>query len=287
MLGKGTATAITKADIAAAADSLGAHPATLDAISQAESHGFGWFPDGRIKILPEPHKFHLALPKHKRVHALNMGLSTKSYRQTKSSGHYGRMSRDGSAQYVLLEKWIKYDEAAAYEAISIGRYQIMGFHWKMLGFASAKDMFDQFCESEEIQLQALVTFLRKKKLVKAVRTSNFDRIEHVYNGGGQNGAYAEKMARYEAKFRAGKWKGYKPGSYGKPAPVPTLRPVPPAITDAEIQKRLEDNLRDEQLVEPPKTGDKQALVAVGFFGAVSAGAVWFWEQIETFFKGLF
>lgn len=237
-VGTGRAEAITDADIAVAADGLGCHPATLEAISKTESAGFGWFPNGQIKILPEPHKFHQYLPKGKRHKALKMGLSTTSYEATKSSGHYGRM-KGARPRYELLQKWSDYDRDAAFMAISVGRYQIMGFNWKKCGFRSVHDMWHQFLDSEANQLRAFVNFLRKSNLVTALRDNDFELVEERYNGGGQGGAYARIMRKHYKKLIAGKWKGYKPGSMVAPdrpqKPVEPTKPVPPP-TPSKKQK---------------------------------------------------
>lgn len=214
MLGKGRFTPYTDAQFAAFADRNGWHPARLEAIATVESGSSGVFPDGRMKILPEPHKFYERLPKAKRAEALRQGLATRSYKETKASGHYKRMG-PASARYSLLMRWIAYDATAAYEAISMGRFQIMGFNHAKCGVPSAKAMFDAFCDSKLAQLEAFARFLIGAGLKAAVRDGDYEKVEDIYNGGGI-GSYSDRMEREEKRLRAGKWKGYKAGGMAKP-----------------------------------------------------------------------
>ncbi len=237
MLGKGRAEAITPAHMAAMADEIGCHPADLEAISRVESGGFGWFADGRIKILPEPHKFYSELPKDLRTAALNAGLATRSYKGTKASGHYKRMSGP-APRYALLQRMIAFNRRAAFRAMSVGSYQIMGFNAELCGFADAEAMFNAFCDSEVNQLRAVKTFLLKKGLKGALQRGDFDRIELKYNGGGLNGAYAKRMRAEAAKLRKGKWKDYRPGSMAVPVPVapgPVMAPEPVMVEDVNMR----------------------------------------------------
>lgn len=205
MLGQGKALAISDRDIADAAVELMVEPAAIDAIMRAESGSFGWFKDGRMKILPEPHVFYAELPTTMKRLALGRGLVVgTTYSETKRSGHYRKMSGP-NPRYNLLAKWIAFHEETAYRAISMGRFQIMGFNYKVCGYDSAKEMFNSFCESEVNQLNAFVKFLRNKGVVSAIRTLDFRAVENLYNGGGQKGAYARKMSEYYREFNLKKW----------------------------------------------------------------------------------
>jgi len=223
-LGKGRAEAITPAHMASMADDMGCHPADLEAIAQVESGGFGWFRNGQIKILPEPHKFYSELPKAKRAQALKLGLATRSYKETKASGHYKRMTGPGP-RYKLLQRMIDYDAKAAYRAISVGTYQMMGFNAETCGFGDAEDMFNQYVDSEVNQLRGFKAFLLDKGLKTAIQNRDFDKVELRYNGGGLKGAYAKRMRSASNKLRNGKWKNYKPGSMVAPKLAPAPEPI--------------------------------------------------------------
>lgn len=223
MLGQGRAAAITDNDMAALARDLGCHPATLESIAKVESAGFGWFDDGRIKILPEPHKFDDYLPTSRRAEARRLGLATTSYSATKASGHYKRMTAKAGPRYEFLARMIAFDERAAYMAISVGTYQIMGFNHEACGYPTAKAMFEAFVESEANQLRAFGRFLSDKGLRGALAREDFDEVELKYNGGGLGGAYAKRMRAEAAALRRGKWSKWPsdwPGKNTKPSEAP-------------------------------------------------------------------
>lgn len=239
-LGKGKAAAITDADMAKLADDLQCHPADLEAIAQVESNGFGWFADGRIKILFEKHWFYKLIPDEKRTNAMKSGLARKSWISPAKGGYKDQAGPDD--RYKLLERAIKVDREAAFSSVSVGKFQIMGFNHKICGHQTAEGMFNAFCESEVYQLSAFAGFLVNKGLVKAIRARDFDAVEKGYNGGGLNGAYARKMKAASGRLRAGKWKDYRPGSKSnlgitpKPSEPSVLEPKTPDLGIASSAK---------------------------------------------------
>jgi hypothetical protein len=240
-LGKGRAEAIRDSDMAKLADEIGCHPADLEAIAEVESNGFGWFPDGRMKILFEKHQFYKRIPDAtQRANAVKSGLARKNFISPSKGGYKDQGS--ATDRYKLLERAIKINEEGAYQSISMGSYQIMGFNAGTCGFVSAKQMFVQFCDSEVNQLRAFARFLKSNNLCPALRARNFAQIETVYNGGGLNGVYAKRMMAASQKLRAGKWKNYKAGSVAAPAPTPAPAkpiippPVPKPAPVPEISK---------------------------------------------------
>lgn len=238
MLGQGRAAAISNDDMAALARELGCHPATLEAIAEVESNGFGWFDDGRIKILPEPHKFDDYLPAARRAEAYRLGLATVSYNATRASGHYKRMTNAPGPRYDFLARMIAFDENAAFNAISVGRFQIMGFNHLVCGYRSAKAMFDAFVDSEANQLRAFGRFLLSKGLKDELAREDFATIETLYNGGGLNGVYAARMRTEAAKLKRGKWAKWPhdwPGK-GAPLPAPPMVAPAPAVPAAVVVK---------------------------------------------------
>lgn len=230
-LGEGRAEAITDKDIATLADKLGVHPADLEAIAEVESNGFGWFADGRMKILFEKHWFYKLIDPSKRAKAVNAGLARAKWIAPKDGGYTEQKS--SAQRYKILQDAIAVDEDAAYQSISMGKFQIMGFNHGLCGFTSAKQMFVQFLDSEANQLRAFANFLKGKNLIPALKARDFAEIEKVYNGGGLNGTYAKKMKAASDSLRAGKWKHYQPAktapesTTSKPNPVNALPNISP------------------------------------------------------------
>jgi hypothetical protein len=209
-LGKGRAAAIAPAEMAALADELGCHPADLEAIAEVESGGFGWYREGRIKILFEKHWFFRLVEPALRATAVKLGLARKSWVPPSKGGY--RDQKTPEQRYAILAEAIDLDCEAAFGSVSIGRFQIMGFNHKICGFASASAMWTKFLESERHQLRAFGNFLKSKGLVAAIRRRDFAKVEKGYNGGGLGGTYARRMKAESDKLRAGKWKNYRPGS---------------------------------------------------------------------------
>lgn len=243
VLGTGRAEAITPAHVATLADELGCHPADLEAIAEVESSGFGWYPDGRMKILFEKHWMYKLTSGAARQQAVNVGVARKRWISPKKGGYRDQATPD--ARYGLLAKAMKISGAAAFGSISMGRFQIMGFNYEICGFTSARAMFDAFVDSEVNQLRAFANFLRKKGLVPALKRRDFDKIEEVYNGGGLGGTYARRMRDAATDLRAGKWRDYRPGSMEPatqepeapseqpPTTAPTVEPPVPVPTAPE------------------------------------------------------
>ncbi|MEI7486287.1 MAG: N-acetylmuramidase domain-containing protein [Chryseobacterium sp.] len=79
----------------------------------------------------------------------------------------------------------KLNENAAMESTSIGLPQIMGFHYKRLGFNSVGEMWDHAKESLENQIWQLAKFIdTDKNLKKAILNKDWFTIAKIYNGAG-------------------------------------------------------------------------------------------------------
>lgn len=242
LFGTGPALALDKWAIPRVCIENGWHPAPLEAIKFVESGKFGWFRNGQIKMLPEPHVFGRRLPKSLRAKAIRQGLATRSFRATRSSGHYKRMGSPES-RYAFFQKMIdfckKYNKGnlePAYMSASYGSYQIMGFNAQRCGFKSAQDMFEKFLQGEEVQLRAFVTFLKEAGLSNAIKNGNFDLVEKKYNGGGLNGVYAKRMRAEDRKLRRGKWANWDPDMVIPPKSTVVTKAKDP--DDAKVQGGL-------------------------------------------------
>ena len=75
------------------------------------------------------------------------------------------------------------DATAAMESTSIGMMQVMGFHWKLLGFKSVGDMWDYAKQSEKNQVELGLRFIKtNKKMYNALVTGDFATFAYYYNG---------------------------------------------------------------------------------------------------------
>lgn len=156
--------------------------AALLAFMEVESGGKGFDPKtGKIMIQFEPHIF-----------------SNKSGIERSTTNHY---LWDENKVDVQPQEWIAFNDAfkvnsdLAMESTSIGLPQIMGFHWKRLGFSSVGDMWDSFKVSELNQVKSLIKFLETdKNLLDAITCLNWDKVASLYNGKGYK-ALALKLKR--------------------------------------------------------------------------------------------
>lgn len=92
---------------------------------------------------------------------------------------------------VQSKEWEAFNDAfksnpeVAMESTSIGLPQIMGFHWKALGYASVGAMWDEFKKGEIQQVSGLIKFITvDPRLLKAMKEKQFDKIASIYNGSG-------------------------------------------------------------------------------------------------------
>lgn len=100
--------------------------------------------------------------------------------------------------------WAQYEEAkaldanAAAEACSWAGFQIMGFHWRAMGYASVASFVDDVDgPDDDGQMDMFVRFvMADQRLLRAIREGDWETWEQVYNGGGYGGAYAAKIRNW-------------------------------------------------------------------------------------------
>lgn len=140
----------------------------LRKVVMVESGGYGFDKkNGKILIQFEPHWFKRLFLKW--GGNLNVWQNNKVENQT--------------------QEWIAFNDAfsknptAAMESTSIGLPQIMGFHWKSLGFTSVGAFWDYMKASEENQLEAMLMFISlNKPMYRALQTSDWETFARLYNG---------------------------------------------------------------------------------------------------------
>lgn len=100
---------------------------------------------------------------------------------------------------VQSKEWIAFNNAfgidpdSAMESTSIGLPQIMGAHWKRLGYKSVGAMWDDFKTGELAQIKALIKFIETdQRLYTALRSQDWHTVASIYNGSG----YKEIAKKY-------------------------------------------------------------------------------------------
>lgn len=96
-------------------------------------------------------------------------------------------------------EWIAFNEAfrlnpnAAMESTSIGLMQVMGFHYRKLGFKSVGEMWDHAKVSERNQVEQGILFIKATPaLYKALQEKNWHLVAYYYNGS----AYKEMAKKW-------------------------------------------------------------------------------------------
>lgn len=182
---------LTEQDYVNAAAKLGVSVAHVKTVTEVEARGTGYLSDGRVKILYERHVFYKQVPKAKRASAPADLCQPTQGGYVGNAGEWDRMARACAI-----------DETAALESASWGLFQIMGYHWRALGFASVQDFVEANKRSEGEQLDAFVRFvLADKRLINALRAKDWKTFARYYNGPAYaKNAYDIKLAQAFTKW---------------------------------------------------------------------------------------
>lgn len=189
-------------DLQRAADRLGIPLASVMAVNQVESRGTGFTDNGRPVVLFERHVMRQRLLSNGLTEAEVLALEEQSpgLVSRKPGGYVG-----GTAEYQRLINAKGLHAIAALESASWGLFQIMGYHWERLGYASVSEFADCMARSESEQLEAFVRFIETDPaLHKALKTRSWKSFAKLYNGPAyEKNLYDVKLARAYAEFLRG------------------------------------------------------------------------------------
>jgi len=193
---------LSEKDIKDFAKDFGLELAMVKAVNEIESSGKGFLLHGRPRILFEGHIFWRELEKRGVNPAQYVSERTKNVLYKKwTKTHY----KGGAGEYDRLEKAAGISDKAAfheaaYASASWGSFQIMGFHYKHLGYASIDHFVSEMYEHEREHLKAFGKFISKtnfkgKKLIDWVKEKNWAKFAEGYNGPGY------KKNKYDIKLK--------------------------------------------------------------------------------------
>jgi len=171
--------------------------AAIKAVHEVESNGRG-FLNGKVKILFEGHVFWKELQKRNINPApLQKGNEDILYKSYFSPNPYYKLD-----QYTRLNKAININAEAAYSSASYGLFQVMGFHYNAMKFATAKDFVDFLSVNEANQLEIFGRFLVANNLLQPLKDLNWAKFANGYNGSGyKTNKYDTKLATAYAKYK--------------------------------------------------------------------------------------
>lgn len=188
------APAATPGDIRQIALDLDATERQLKAFARVESGGSGWDDTGLLKALWERHYA------WRRVRIAVPFLSNPT-----PGGYTIDADHDGinDSWEKLADMTGRFGFNIAAECASFGKFQIMGAHWKALGYRSVADFIWQLSRSEKAHYEAFAAFIRVNKLTGALRQVSGDPedctpIARGYNGKGQKGYDARIAEAYRS-----------------------------------------------------------------------------------------
>jgi len=241
--------------------------AALLAVVEVESSGTSLWKVGSV-MLPairfEGHYFYQRLSGAKLQEAIEQGLANRKAGGVKNPKSY-------ADRYELLNRAKKIDLNAALESTSWGAGQVMGAHWKALGYKSVLDL-TQAALTIHGQIEMMVRFIVHNGLDKAIRNKDWLTFARGYNGKEQKG-YDKRIAEAYARYNGSPTSDYavediagvmqmqtmlnKLGNYG-------------LIVDGDYGDKTKQALRDFQL--------KNGLVSDGIYGPLTR------EELEKDYK---
>lgn len=199
LLGADCSRLLGNAHLVAAAKRLGVELAAVYAVNEVESLGEGFLANGKPKILFERHVMHrlLGTPRHEgddavalQAHAEQLAGTYPALVNPRPGGYAG-----GTAEHQRLAQARLLDALCADESASWGAFQIMGYHWRTLGYASIDDFTTRMATNEAEQFEAFVRFIEAgPALHKALKGKKWAQFAKLYNGP----AYARNL--YDIKL---------------------------------------------------------------------------------------
>lgn len=184
---------ITDDQIRQIAKSYGIEFAALKAVIQVEASGQGFLPDGKPKILFEPHIFHRLLTNKNYITIRNRAKAENPRICYFSWGAYpyGKVSE----QHGRLAIASKYDRDTALESCSWGMGQVMGFHWQALGYPTLQAFVDAMYKDEAAQVDCMCRFIKVNGLIDELQRKDWTGFARGYNGiGFAKNQYDKKLA---------------------------------------------------------------------------------------------
>ena len=194
----GVRAVFTPEDLATVANGLGCEVAALRAVLEVECRGSGFYTDGRLTMLYEPHIAYRYATAAVRKELMSAGI-----------GHpvAGVLKYPGSAalRYQQFEQCALIGGVElACIACSWGLPQGMGFNHKAFGYDSAQQMVKAFAEGgEREQLAGMGRFIAANpRMHRALIAKNWPLFAQLYNGPAYaKNRYDEKLASSYLKFR--------------------------------------------------------------------------------------
>lgn len=175
--------------------------AKIRAVAEVESGGSGWLNDGLVKILYERHKFW--------KYNNDKSAPKSTFFNYPSGGNYtiDADNNDINDSWEKLLRACEFDPLGAFMSVSMGKFQVMGFHYAILGFKTPWDMMYSLVSNENGHYELLVRYIKVNNMTKAFQkingvAANCRDFAAGYNGSGYAAfKYDVKIANAYTKFQ--------------------------------------------------------------------------------------
>lgn len=188
---------LTSHQIIQAADELNIESAALRAVIDVESAGRGFLKNGQPKILFEGHIFWNQL--------IAIGKQPRQLQRNNENILYPKWTKKyykgGMDEHKRLEKAIDIHKAAALKSASWGMFQVMGFNYHY-SHPNINAFIEDMNISEEKHLEIFIAFIKKKRLIRALKSKDWKTFARTYNGAGyKKNRYDDKLESAYIKYR--------------------------------------------------------------------------------------
>ncbi len=173
-----------------------------------ESGGSGFSRNGKMIIRFENHVFWMFWGK------FYPDEFNKYFKFNRSKTRYGHMWRSDTkedwqqvhesqtSEWKAFEFAKSLNEEAALKSISMGAPQIMGFNYKVIGYKSVNEMFDNFNKDIRFHLFALFDFAKAKpRRIRYLQDKDFFSFAREYNGTGAPRQYEQRILEFYHIFK--------------------------------------------------------------------------------------
>lgn len=187
-------------DFKSAALELDAEEAAIKAVAAVESSGNGFTVDAGMKVPKVLFERHVMFRQLSNKFGSAKAEALASQYPDLVNPTPGGYTRD---EHGRLARATAIDRECALSAASWGAFQIMGYHWKNLGYESLQEFINEMY-TDQGQLNAFVKFIKAdSRLLRALRNKEWSTFARIYNGPNYSKFnYDKKMALEYAKALA-------------------------------------------------------------------------------------
>jgi hypothetical protein len=172
-------------------------PGTALALLAVETGGRGFGNNGRMIIRFANHVFwEYWGVKNKQIFDLHFRFDPNArwkghqWRENSQEDRWHQLNgKDQNIEWNAFGFAYNLNNTAARLSISMGRPQIMGFNYHLLGFDSVHDMYEAFLASERNQIICFFDFIKGRNMssekLYALQSQDFEAFASLYNGPGK------------------------------------------------------------------------------------------------------